>query len=78
MTMDPRAATAACNDGLGADTLAKAACTIGNHGLLLWGPRVAALIKMAEYRNPRPGRREEWLFYDHPSVERRELRAMKW
>jgi STE24 endopeptidase len=37
-----------------------------------------ALVKTAEYRNPRPGRIEEWLFYDHPSVERRVLRAMEW
>lgn len=37
-----------------------------------------ALVKTAEYRNPRPGLLEEWLFYDHPSVERRVLRAMEW
>jgi STE24 endopeptidase len=37
-----------------------------------------ALVKTAEYRNPRPSRLEEWLFYDHPSVERRVLRAMEW
>jgi STE24 endopeptidase len=37
-----------------------------------------ALVKTAEYRNPRPGRLEEWMFYDHPSVERRVLRAMEW
>lgn len=79
MTMDPQAATAACIDGLGAGTLAKAAAyTIGNHWLRLWGLLVAALVKTAEYRNPRPGRLVEWLFYNHPSVERRVLRAMKW
>lgn len=38
----------------------------------------AALVKTAEYRNPRPGRLEEWLFYSHPSVERRVQRAMDW
>lgn len=37
-----------------------------------------ALVKTAEYRNPRPGRLEEILFYDHPSVERRVRRAMDW
>lgn len=74
MTTDPQAATAAYIDGLGADTLAKAAAyTTGNHWLLLW-----TLVKTAEYRNPRPSRLEEWLFYDHPSVERRVLRAMEW
>ena len=38
----------------------------------------SALVKTAEYRNPRPSRLEEWLFYDHPSVERRVQRAMEW
>jgi STE24 endopeptidase len=38
----------------------------------------AALVKTAEYRNPRPGRLQEWLFYTHPSVERRVRRAMDW
>ena len=37
-----------------------------------------ALVKTAEYRNPRPGALEEALFYNHPSVERRVLRAMEW
>ncbi len=37
-----------------------------------------ALVKTAEYRNPRPTRVEEWLFYNHPSVERRVQRAMDW
>ena len=37
-----------------------------------------ALAKTAEYRNPRPGALEEALFYTHPSVERRVLRAMEW
>jgi hypothetical protein len=37
MTAVPQAATVAYIDGLGADTLAKAAaCTSGSHGLLLW------------------------------------------
>lgn len=37
-----------------------------------------ALVKTAEYRYPRPGRLEEIVFYDHPSVERRVLTAMEW
>jgi STE24 endopeptidase len=37
-----------------------------------------ALVKTAEYRNPRPGELEEVLFYTHPSVERRVRRAMDW
>jgi STE24 endopeptidase len=38
----------------------------------------SALVKTAEYRNPRPGELEEALFYTHPSVERRVRRAMDW
>ena len=38
----------------------------------------SALIKTAEYRNPRPDKLEEWLFYTHPSVERRVQAAMEW
>ena len=38
----------------------------------------SALVKTAEYRNPRPGSLEEWLFYTHPSVERRVRAAMEW
>jgi STE24 endopeptidase len=37
-----------------------------------------ALIKTAEYRYPRPSALEEALFYTHPSVENRVLRAMEW
>jgi STE24 endopeptidase len=37
-----------------------------------------ALVKTAEYRNPRPSELEEVLFYTHPSVERRVRRAMDW
>ncbi len=37
-----------------------------------------ALVKTAEYRNPRPGKLEEMLFYTHPSVERQVRRAMDW
>lgn len=37
-----------------------------------------ALLKSAEYRNPRPGAVEEFLFYDHPSVERRVRMSMDW
>jgi len=35
-------------------------------------------VKTAEYRYPRPGAVEEFLFYDHPSVERRVRTAMEW
>jgi STE24 endopeptidase len=38
----------------------------------------SALVKTAEYRYPRPSPVEEFIFYDHPSVERRVLTAMKW
>ena len=38
----------------------------------------SALVKTAEYRNPRPGALEEILFYTHPSVERRVRMAMEW
>lgn len=38
----------------------------------------SALIKTAEYRYPRPSALEELLFYSHPSVENRVLRAMEW
>ena len=37
-----------------------------------------ALLKTAEYRYPRPGPLEEMIFYTHPSVENRILRAMEW
>ena len=37
-----------------------------------------ALVKTAEYRDPRPGALEELLFYSHPSVERRVRAAMEW
>lgn len=38
----------------------------------------SALVKTAEYRNPRPNPLEELLFYSHPSVERRVRAAMDW
>jgi STE24 endopeptidase len=38
----------------------------------------SALVKTAEYRYPRPGAVEEFIFYDHPSVERRVRTAMEW
>jgi STE24 endopeptidase len=38
----------------------------------------SALVKTAEYRYPRPGPVEEFIFYDHPSVERRVHTAMEW
>lgn len=37
-----------------------------------------ALVKTAEYRFPRPSPLQEMLFYTHPSVEKRVLRAMEW
>jgi STE24 endopeptidase len=37
-----------------------------------------SLVKTAEYRYPRPGRIEEIIFYDHPSVESRVRTAMEW
>jgi STE24 endopeptidase len=38
----------------------------------------SALVKTAEYRDPRPGAVQEQLFYTHPSVEKRVLAAMQW
>jgi STE24 endopeptidase len=38
----------------------------------------SSLVKTAEYRYPRPGRLEEIIFYNHPSVERRVHTAMEW
>jgi len=38
----------------------------------------SALVKTAEYRNPRPQPLQEFLFYTHPSVERRVRAAMEW
>jgi Zn-dependent protease with chaperone function len=38
----------------------------------------SALVKTAEYRYPRPGKLEEIIFYDHPSVETRVRKAMDW
>ena len=38
----------------------------------------SALVKTAEYRDPRPHPLQEWLFYTHPSVERRVRMAMDW
>jgi STE24 endopeptidase len=38
----------------------------------------SALVKTAEYRYPRPTPLQEALFYSHPSVERRVLKAMQW
>jgi len=37
-----------------------------------------ALVKTAEYRAPSPSAIEEFIFYDHPSVENRIRRAMEW
>jgi STE24 endopeptidase len=38
----------------------------------------SALVKTAEYRDPRPGQLPELLFYTHPSVESRVRMAMEW
>ena len=38
----------------------------------------SSLVKTAEYRYPRPNPVEEFVFYDHPSVERRVRAAMEW
>jgi STE24 endopeptidase len=38
----------------------------------------SALVKTAEYRNPRPHPLQEAVFYTHPSVERRVRMAMEW
>lgn len=38
----------------------------------------SALVKTAEYRNPRPHPLQEMLFYTHPSVQRRVRMAMEW
>ena len=37
-----------------------------------------ALVKTAEYRNPRPNAIQEFIFYSHPSVEKRVKAAMEW
>jgi STE24 endopeptidase len=37
-----------------------------------------ALLRTVDYRAPSPSRLEELVFYDHPSIERRVLRAMRW
>ena len=37
-----------------------------------------ALVKTAEYRYPRPNPVQEFVFYTHPSVERRVRNAMEW
>ncbi len=38
----------------------------------------SALVKTAEYRDPRPSALQEFLFFSHPAVERRVLAAMRW
>jgi STE24 endopeptidase len=37
-----------------------------------------ALVKTAEYSNPRPNAVQEFIFYSHPSVEKRVKAAMEW
>lgn len=38
----------------------------------------SALVKTAEYRDPRPHPLQELIFYTHPSVEKRVRAAMEW
>jgi STE24 endopeptidase len=38
----------------------------------------SALLKTAEYRNPRPAPLQEMVFYTHPSVEKHIAAAMQW
>jgi STE24 endopeptidase len=38
----------------------------------------SALVKTAEYRDPRPHPLQELIFYTHPSVEKRVKAAMEW
>jgi STE24 endopeptidase len=38
----------------------------------------SALIKTVEYRKASPGKLEEIIFHDHPSVENRVRNTMKW
>jgi len=38
----------------------------------------SALVRTAEYRDPRPHPLQEWLLYTHPSIERRIRLAMEW
>jgi STE24 endopeptidase len=38
----------------------------------------SALVKTAEYRDPRPHPLQEMIFYTHPSVEKRVKAAMEW
>jgi len=37
-----------------------------------------ALLLLVEYRNPKPGKWEEIIFFDHPSGHNRILAAMTW
>jgi STE24 endopeptidase len=37
-----------------------------------------AAIHLSEYRKMRPGRLEEWIFFDHPSGYDRIHSAMQW
>lgn len=48
------------------------------HAVNLPDAMATALVKTAEYRDPRPNPVQEFIFYSHPSVERRVKAAMEW
>jgi STE24 endopeptidase len=48
------------------------------HTVNLPDAMATALVKTAEYRDPRPNPVQEFIFYSHPSVERRVKAAMEW
>jgi len=48
------------------------------HTVNLPDAMATALVKTAEYRDPRPHPVQEFIFYSHPSVERRVKAAMEW
>ena len=48
------------------------------HSVNLPDAMATALVKTAEYRDPRPNPLQELIFYTHPSVEKRVKAAMEW
>jgi STE24 endopeptidase len=48
------------------------------HTVNLPDAMATALVKTAEYRDPRPHPVQEFIFYSHPSVESRVKAAMEW